>query len=36
MNIATNLEKAAFHFPEHIAIFDRDRKITFHAFNNPF
>ena len=33
MNIATNLEKAAFHFPEHIAIFDRDRKITFQAFN---
>jgi len=33
MNIATNLEKAAFHFPEHIAIFDRERKITFQAFD---
>lgn len=33
MNIATNLERAAFHFPDHIAAIEGDRSISFSEFN---
>jgi long-chain acyl-CoA synthetase len=33
MNIATNLERAAFHFPEHIAVIEGDRSVSFAEFN---
>ena len=33
MNIATNLERAAFHFPDHIAVIEGDRSISFSEFN---
>jgi long-chain acyl-CoA synthetase len=33
MNIATNLERAAFHFPEHIAVIEGDRSVSFSEFN---
>jgi long-chain acyl-CoA synthetase len=33
MNIATNLERAAFHFPDHIAAIEGDRSVSFSEFN---
>jgi long-chain acyl-CoA synthetase len=33
MNIAANLERAAFHFPDHIAVIEGDRSISFAEFN---
>ncbi len=33
MNIASNLENAAFHFPDRCAILDGGRKITYRQFN---
>jgi len=33
MNIATNLERAAFHFPDHVAVIEGDRSISFSEFN---
>jgi len=33
MNVATNLELAAFHFPDHIAVIEGDRSISFSEFN---
>jgi len=33
MNIATNLERAAFHFPDHIAVIEGDRSVSFAEFN---
>jgi long-chain acyl-CoA synthetase len=33
VNIATNLECAAFHFPDHIAVIEGDRSISFSEFN---
>ncbi|NIO72397.1 MAG: AMP-binding protein, partial [Anaerolineae bacterium] len=33
MNIATNLERAAFHFPDHIAVIEGDRSVSFSEFN---
>jgi long-chain acyl-CoA synthetase len=33
VNIATNLECAAFHFPDHIAVIEGDRSISFAEFN---
>jgi len=33
MNIATNLEWTAFHFPEHIAVIEGDRSVSFAEFN---
>jgi len=34
MNIATNLEKSAFYFPDRCAIIDGDRQITYRQFNS--
>jgi long-chain acyl-CoA synthetase len=33
MNVATNLEYAAFHFPDHIAVIEEDRSVSFAEFN---
>jgi long-chain acyl-CoA synthetase len=33
MNVATNLERAAFHFPDHIAVIEGDRSVSFAEFN---
>jgi long-chain acyl-CoA synthetase len=33
MNIANNLERAAFHFPDHLAVIEGDRSISFSEFN---
>ena len=33
MNIADNLEKSAYYFPNNIAVFEEDRKVTFTEFN---
>ena len=33
MNIASILEKAAFYFPDHIAVIDSDKSIRFNQFN---
>jgi long-chain acyl-CoA synthetase len=33
MNIAKNLENSAFYFPEHIAVIEGEREITFSEFN---
>jgi long-chain acyl-CoA synthetase len=33
MNVAHNLETAAFHFPERIAVIEGDRKISFAEFD---
>jgi long-chain acyl-CoA synthetase len=33
MNIAKNLENAAFYFPDQTAIIQDDQKVTFHQFN---
>lgn len=33
MNIACNLENAAFYFPEHIAVFEYDNAISFNQFD---
>jgi long-chain acyl-CoA synthetase len=33
MNIATNLECAAFHFPDHIAVIEGGRSVSFSEFN---
>ena len=33
MNIANNLENAAFHFPDRCAIIDGGRKISYRQFN---
>jgi long-chain acyl-CoA synthetase len=33
MNIAKNLENSAFYFPEHIAVVEGEREITFAEFN---
>jgi len=33
MNVATNLECAAFHFPDHIAVIEGDRSFSFAEFN---
>jgi long-chain acyl-CoA synthetase len=33
MNIATNLEGAAFHFPDHIAVIEGDKSVSFAEFN---
>jgi long-chain acyl-CoA synthetase len=33
MNVATNLECAAFHFPDHIAVIEGDRSVSFAEFN---
>jgi long-chain acyl-CoA synthetase len=32
MNVATNLDYAAFHFPDHIAIIEGDRSVSFAEF----
>jgi long-chain acyl-CoA synthetase len=32
MNVATNLDRAAFHFPDHIAVIEEDRSISFAEF----
>jgi len=33
MNIATNLDHAAFHFPDHRAVIEGDRSVSFSEFN---
>ena len=33
MNIATNLEQAAFHFPDTTAVIDGDKVVSFSQFN---
>jgi long-chain acyl-CoA synthetase len=33
MNIAANLERAAFHFPDHIAVIEGDRSVSFSEFD---
>lgn len=33
MNVAVNLEKAAFHFSNHIAVFEDDKQVTYKQFN---
>jgi len=33
MNVATNLERAAFHFPDHIAVIEGERSVSFAEFN---
>ena len=33
MNVAQNLENAAFHFPNRCAVFENQREITFEEFN---
>jgi long-chain acyl-CoA synthetase len=33
MNIATNLDRAAFHFPDHCAIIEAERSISFSEFS---
>jgi long-chain acyl-CoA synthetase len=33
MNIVTNLERTAFHFPDHIAVIEEDRSVSFAEFN---
>jgi len=33
MNIATNLENAAFYFPDRCAVMDGDRQISYRQFN---
>jgi long-chain acyl-CoA synthetase len=33
MNLAENLERSAFHFPDHIAILQEDREISYLDFN---
>ena len=33
MNVATNLERTAFHFPDHIAVIEGDKSIRFAEFN---
>jgi long-chain acyl-CoA synthetase len=33
MNIATNLDHAAFHFPDHPAVIEEDRSLSFSEFN---
>jgi long-chain acyl-CoA synthetase len=32
MNVATNLDRAAFHFPDHIAVIEGDRSVSFAEF----
>ena len=32
MNVATNLDNAAFHFPDHIAVIEGDRSVRFAEF----
>jgi long-chain acyl-CoA synthetase len=32
MNIATNLDRTAFHFPDHIAVIERNRSVSFAEF----
>jgi long-chain acyl-CoA synthetase len=32
MNVATNLDYAAFHFPDHIAVIEVDRSVSFAEF----
>lgn len=32
MNIATNLDRAAFHFPDHCAVLEGDRSISYFEF----
>ena len=34
MNIAWNLEKSAFHFPDRVAVFEGERQITYTDFNH--
>jgi len=33
MNIADNLKTAAFHFPDHLALIDEHRQLTYHQLN---
>jgi len=33
MNIATNLDRAAFHFPSHLAVMGGDRSVSYPEFN---
>jgi len=33
MNISSNLERSAYHFPGQIAVFEGDRKVTYAEFN---
>jgi long-chain acyl-CoA synthetase len=33
MNVAHNLESAAFHFPEKVAVIEGDRKVSFAEFD---
>jgi long-chain acyl-CoA synthetase len=33
VNIAANLDRAAFHFPDHTAVIDGDRKVSYCEFN---
>lgn len=33
MNIATNLDHAAFHFPDHYAVIEGDRSVSYSEFN---
>jgi long-chain acyl-CoA synthetase len=33
MNVATNLDRAAFHFPNHIAVIEGDKSISFAEFH---
>jgi long-chain acyl-CoA synthetase len=32
MNIAANLDRAAFHYPDHNAVADGDRNVSFSEF----
>ncbi len=34
MNIADNLKAAAFHFPDHLALIDENRQLTYNQLNN--
>jgi len=33
MNLATNLERSAFYFPDHVAVIEEDREISFQEFD---
>ncbi len=33
MNLATNLERSAFYFPDHVAVIEEDREVSFREFN---
>lgn len=33
MNLTTNLERAAFYFPDHVAVIEEDKEISFQEFN---